>query len=98
MRRMSWFVVPAMMFLVMAAPALGSSDTPKATKGSLKKSAPIVASAPVDPRVGALASCKKHVASILKSPATQFQSDSSIHVVPANAANFDVSGPVHSAN
>jgi len=87
-----------MMLFVIAGPALGSTAKPKAKKASLKKSVPTAPAAPVDNSVGALASCKKHVESMLKSPATQFQSDSSINVVKADAENFDVSGPVRSAN
>src|SRR5712692_6669716 len=98
MRTISWFSVLAMMLFVIAGPALGSTAKPKATKASLKKSVPTAPAAPVDNTVGALASCKKHVESMLKSPATQFQSDSSINVVKADAENFDVSGPVRSAN
>jgi len=98
MRTIRWFYVLAMTLLVIAGPALGSTAKPKAKKASLKKSVPTAPAAPVDNRVGALASCKKHVESMLKSPVTQFQSDSSINVVKADAENFDVSGPVRSAN
>ena len=95
---MSWFSVVAMMLLVVAWPAIGATAKPKAKKASLKKSVPTAPAAPVDNSVGALASCKKHVENMLKSPATQFQSDSSINVLKADTENFDVSGPVRSAN
>ena len=95
---MSWFSVVAMMLLVVAGPAIGATAKPKAKKASLKKSVPTAPAAPADNSVGALASCKKHVENMLKSPATQFQSDSSINVLKADTENFDVSGPVRSAN
>jgi muramoyltetrapeptide carboxypeptidase LdcA involved in peptidoglycan recycling len=44
------------------------------------------------------ASCKKHVENMLKSPATQFENESTIRVVKSDAENFDVAGGVHSAN
>ena len=81
MRTIRWFSVLALMLLVIAGPTLGSTAKPKAKKASLKKSVPTAPAAPVDNSVGALASCKKHVENMLKSPATQFQGDSSINVV-----------------
>jgi hypothetical protein len=70
---------------------------PKTRRVSLKKP-PLAPAVPVDNSIGALSSCKKHVENMLKSPATQFQSESSIRVVKADAESFDVSGPVRSAN
>ena len=86
--------------LLIAAPSFAASGA-KAHKASLKKKAAPqapAAAAPVEPSVGALTSCKKHVENMLKSPATQFDSDNMISVSKADDANFDVHGPVHSAN
>ena len=88
--------------LLAAGPALAGNPIAKATKLSLRKPAPAkpapLPAMHVDNAIGALSSCKKHVENMLKNPATEFQSDSSIRVVKANDENFDVAGPVHSAN
>src|ERR1051326_3204617 len=78
--------------------ALAADAKAKAKKAPRKKATPAAPAAPVDNSVGALSSCKKHVENMLKSPATQFESDSSISVTKTDAENFDVSGPVRSAN
>jgi hypothetical protein len=71
------------------------SKRPKPPLAEPQSAAP---AAPADDGAGALSSCKKHVENMLKSPATQFQSDGSIRIVQLGAETFDVSGPVRSTN
>jgi len=97
MRSIHSFFIVTLALLTVAGSALGASTHAKAKKVA-KKSAPAAPAVPVDNSVGALASCKKHVENMLKSPTTQFENESAMHVVKADAANFDVAGGVHSAN
>jgi len=87
--------------LLFAGPALAGNPVAKATKLSLRKPAAVkpapLPAMPVDNAIGARSACKNHVQNMLKSPATQFQSESAISVVKADDANFDVTGPVSSA-
>ncbi len=102
MRITRCFSILSLTILLAAAPALAGNPVAKATKLSLRKPAPArpapLPAVPVDNGIGALSSCKKHVENMLKNPATQFESDGSIRVVKTNEENFDVAGPVRSAN
>jgi hypothetical protein len=92
------FSIGALTLLLVGDPVLGADAKSKQKKVSHKKPTPAAEASPVDHRVGALSSCKKHVENMLKSPATQFDSDSSMSVVKADGESFDVTGAVHSAN
>jgi hypothetical protein len=90
-------VIVTLALVTIAGPALGATTHAKAKKVA-KKAAPPAPAAPVDHSAGALASCKQHVENMLKSPSTQFDNESSLHVLKADEQNFDVAGGVHSAN
>jgi hypothetical protein len=99
MRFIHWSFIVPLALLCVAGPATAASTHAKHKKASAKKPATAAApAAPVDNGPAALASCKKHVENMLKSPATQFENENAIRVVKADAENFDVAGGVHSAN
>ena len=99
MRTITTLLIVILAVVLLAGPALGATKAKKkVAKKAAKRAAPAATPAPVDHAAGALASCKKHVENMLKSPSTQFDNDASMHVVKADEANFDISGPVHSAN
>ena len=73
-------------------PALTASTHAKAKKVSEKKPVAEAPAVSVDNGPAAVASCKKHVENMLKSPATQVENESTIRVVKSDAENFDVAG------
>ena len=85
-----------------AAPAKASSGAAakKSTKKSAKKAkepSPVAAAPEQDPGQTAVASCKKHIESMLKeSKETNFGGGPDLHVQPLDGGNFDVSGWVTS--
>src|ERR1051325_7758392 len=95
MRTVTSLFVVILALVMMAEPALGAT---KAKKKVAKKAPTPAPTPPVDHAAGALASCKKHVENMLKSPATQFDNESSMRVVKVDEANFDIAGGVHAAN
>jgi hypothetical protein len=84
------------------APAKKSGQPATTAKATKSKKLPAAAPAPPpaiekDPGESAVASCKKHVESMLKESAeTQFASGPELRVQPKDGDNFDVSGWVSS--
>ena len=80
-----------------SAKAASGSAAKKSTKKSAKKPSPAAAVPEKDPSDTAVASCKKHIESMLKESAeTKFGDGSDLHVQPMDGGNFDVSGWVTS--
>src|SRR5258706_14455459 len=89
------FVVGAV--LVLSVSSATAAPAKKAAKKPKKEPSPVAAAPAKDPKDTAVASCKKHIESMLKESAeTRFGEGTDLHVQPADAGAFDVSGWVTS--
>ena len=90
------FVSVVGLSLILSVSPVSAGTAKKVAKKP--KRAPTPAAAPEkDPSESALASCKKHIESMLKESAeTHFSNGDELRVQPADGGNFDVSGWVTS--
>ena len=83
--------------LVLSVSSATAAPAKKAAKKPKKEPSPVAAAPAKDPKDTAVASCKKHIESMLKESAeTRFGEGTDLHVQPADAGAFDVSGWVTS--
>ncbi len=96
--RLIVYLVGALLLLSLSSAV--AAEAKKPTKKSSKKSkveTPVAAAPEKDPSETAVASCKKHIESMLKESAeTRFGGGPELHVQPVDGGNFDVSGWVTS--
>jgi hypothetical protein len=97
MRWPRFTVVLLVLLCFPAGSALAKQAKGKAKPAAKAKAAPTPAPKSEDDKGSAVASCKKHVESMLKESAeTRFQSEPELRVQPADGGNYDISGWVTS--
>ena len=87
----------AAIVLLSVSSAVAAEPAKKAAKKPKKQPTPVAAAPEKDPKESAVASCQKHIESMLKESAeTKFGEGNELHVDPVDNGGFDVSGWVTS--
>ena len=85
------------MFVLSVSSALAAAPAKKTAKKAKKQPTPVAVAPEKDPKDTAVASCKKHIESMMKESAeTTFGEGNDFHVEPIDGGGFDVSGWVNS--